>query len=194
MDTQHTLLDYQSFSTWLQEQKIALTAAEMHGFISGMVCSACGDESWKTMLNEMTNDGVAYARSLMAKFEEIHQLVQQQLQEELQEGQEKFFLLLPTKEEHRLDVRAEALVGWVNHFLLALGVMKPNLLLAGKSVEETLKDLREISYLGYGEEDSSEAVEQALDEIIAYVRITTVFFLSEFSSPITVVAVKPMLH
>lgn len=79
-----------------------------------------------------------------------------------------FNLLLP--EDGKVFEQADALAGWVNHFLLGLGVTQPKLM-EKKELKELVTDLRNIGMLGYDKNDDQNELEQALEEIIEYVKV-----------------------
>ena len=70
----------------------------------------------------------------------------------------------------RVCLRADELAGWVNHFLLGLGVADPKFS-DRKEVKEIVTDLREIGMLGYDEAEDAEELDDALEEVIEYVRV-----------------------
>lgn len=62
MSKQNTLPNYQSIDVLLQQHTVPLTAAEMHGLITGFICGAVRDSSWKTLLHDLTNEGLAFLK------------------------------------------------------------------------------------------------------------------------------------
>lgn len=70
--------------------------------------------------------------------------------------------------------RADALAGWVNHFLLGLGMMQPKLAQVKDEVGEAIDDLRNIAQLGYDEDEDQEELEQSLEEVAEYVRVAAI--------------------
>ena len=62
------------------------------------------------------------------------------------------------------------LQGWVNHFLLGLGVAQPKLS-EHKELTEVITDLRNIGALGYEEDENQrKSLEDALEEVTEYVK------------------------
>ncbi len=60
-----------------------------------------------------------------------------------------------------------ALAGWVDHFLLGLGVTQPKLdKVTGETGEAIDGILRNIAQLGYDEDEDQEELEMSLEEII----------------------------
>lgn len=77
--------------------------------------------------------------------------------------------------------RADALGGWVNHFLLGLGMMQPKLAQVKDEVGEAIDDLRNIAQLGYDEDEDQEELEQSLEEVAEYVRVAAIMCHGEFT-------------
>ena len=110
---------YSTFNQALRSAGIELSAAELHGFLSGLVCGGINDQSWQPLLYQVTHDNHAYPNALLQKVTEIHQKIQQKLADI--DGFD-FELWLPEQED--VFARADALSEWANHFLLGLG-LKP---------------------------------------------------------------------
>lgn len=51
MPIQKSLPNYQTLELLLQQQNVALTAAEMHGLITGLICGGNHDYNWKKSIN-----------------------------------------------------------------------------------------------------------------------------------------------
>ncbi|MBZ4341468.1 UPF0149 family protein, partial [Mycobacterium tuberculosis] len=77
-------------------------------------------------------------------------------------------LYLPEGDAVSVFDRADALAGWVNHFLLGLGVSQPKLDKVKDETGEAIDDLRNIAQLGYDEDEDQEELEMSLEEIIEY--------------------------
>ncbi len=82
-----------------------------------------------------------------------------------------FQLYLPDGDEITVFERADELAGWVNHFLLGLGMTQPKLDKVKGEIGEAIDDLRNIAQLGYDEDEDQEELEMSLEEIIEYVRV-----------------------
>lgn len=150
------------------------SASEMHGALSGMLC---------------TNPGLAYESWLQALFaEEIGALnegdhdVLRKLYEstraELTASDLSFELLLPDDEDS-LAERARALGNWCQGFLFGLAQQAGERHWSEES-EEVLRDFAEISRLV--SEGSSEEDEEAYTEIAEYVRMGVQLIRSEFEA------------
>ena len=90
----------------------------------------------------------------------------------------------------------DALAGWVNHFLLGLGVTQPKLDKVKDETGEAIDDLRNIAQLGYDEDEDQEELEMSLEEIIEYVRVAALLCHDTFSlqKPTAPEVQKPTLH
>ncbi|PWC13237.1 YecA family protein [Brenneria roseae subsp. americana] len=194
MSIENTFPGYEALDQLLHQQQIALTAAEMHGLISGMLCGGNHDDSWRTLVFELTNEGMAFPQTLSQPLQHLYQVTRETLEDE----GFMFQLFLPDENNESVTVfdRADALAGWVNHFLLGLGVVQPRLNKADGELKEAINDLRNIAQLGYDEDEDQEELEQSLEEVIEYVRVSAILCHNEFTSPQIVAPEqkKPTLH
>ncbi|HEI8868491.1 YecA family protein [Serratia sp. AKBS12] len=192
MSIQNTFPSYQSLTVALKGQSVALTAAEMHGLLSGMLCGGSRDASWQTLMHDLTNDGVAFPQALSLPLQQLYEITR----ETLEDDEFMFQLMMPDGEAVTVFERADALAGWVNHFLLGLGMMQPKLAQVKDEVGEAIDDLRNIAQLGYDEDEDQEELEQSLEEVVEYVRVAAILCHTEFSrrKPTAPENVKPTLH
>ena len=193
MSTDNIRPGYQALASVLSQQGVGMTPAEMHGLISGIVCGGNKDHSWKTLVHDLTNEGLAFSQSLSQPLQALHGDIQDTLEEE----GFLFQLMLPDEEESSVFERADALAGWVNHFLLGLGVTQPKLDKVQGEVGEAIDDLRIIAQLGYDEDDDREELAQSLEEVVEYVRVTALLCHETFNQPVISAAPqikKPTLH
>lgn len=193
MSLQNTFPDYENLNLLLNAQAVALTAAEMHGLISGMLCGGNQDSSWQTLVHELANDGLAFSQTLAAPLRELHESTANALQDE----GFLFQLLLPDDDLASVFERVDALAGWVNHFLLGLGVVQPQLDKVKGELREAIDDLRNIGQLGYDEDEDQEELAQSLEEVAEYVRMAAILCHNEFNHPggdVVQPKPKPILH
>jgi len=167
---------YAQFAHQLKMANIALTPAELHGFLSGLVCGGVLDESWLPLLYQFTNDDHAYPTSLLAEIKLIYKTINTQLGDI--DGF-NFELWLPEEDTH-VFAQADALSEWANHFLLGLGLAQPTLSKEKNEIGEAIDDLHDICQLGYEENDDPEELAEALEEIIEYVRTVATLFYTHF--------------
>ena len=70
-----TTISYQNLNQQLQQASIPLSAAELHGFLSGLICGGIQDQSWQPLLYQFTNDNHAYPTALLTQVSNIYQQV-----------------------------------------------------------------------------------------------------------------------
>nr|CDS59000.1 hypothetical protein SYMBAF_90242 [Serratia symbiotica] len=192
MSTHNIFPNYSSLTVALNQQAVALTAAELHGLISGLLCGGSRDASWLALIHDLTNDGVAFPQSLSQPLQQLYETTHKMLEDD----GFMFQPLLAEGETVSVFERADALAGWVNHFLLGLGIMQPKLAQVKGEVGEAIDDLRNIAQLGYDEDEDQETLKQSLEEVVEYVRVAAILCHTEFThqSPIAPENIKPMLH
>jgi len=192
MSLQNVTPDYNALASALSQQGVGMTPAEMHGLLSGILCGGNEDASWKTLVHDLTNEGMAFSQSLASKLQALRDSTASTLEEE---GY-LFQLMLPDDEDISVFDRADALAGWVNHFLLGLGVTQPKLEKVTGETGEAIDDLRTIAQLGYDEDEDQEELEQSLEEVIEYVRVAALLCHDTFTRPQPTApeVKKPTLH
>lgn len=156
--------------------QISETRAELHGFLSGLIAGGVQDESWKTLTYQFLNDGHAFSQAPLQTLSEFYQ----QLNQHFEDAVPEFGPWLPTEEDGFL--LADAIAGWTNSFLLGLGLAQPKLNQETDEVGEAIDDLAEIAKLGYSEEDTSEELLEAGEEVIEYLRVLSLFLHSHFAT------------
>lgn len=192
MSLQNATPDYNALASALSRQGVGMTPAEMHGLLSGIICGGNQDPSWKKLVHDLTNEGLAFSQSLSQPLQTLHDSIAHTLEDE---GY-LFQLMLPDNGGVTVFDRADALAGWVNHFLLGLGVTQPKLDKVTGETGEAIDDLRTIAQLGYDEDEDQEELEQSLEEVIEYVRVAALLCHDTFNHPPVVApeASKPTLH
>jgi len=192
MSLQNVTPDYNALTSALSQQGVGMTPAEMHGLLSGILCGGNQDASWKTLVQDLTNEGMAFSQSLASPLQALRDSTANTLEEE---GY-LFQLMLPDDDDISVFDRADALAGWVNHFLLGLGVTQPKLEKVTGETGEAIDDLRTIAQLGYDEDEDQEELEQSLEEVIEYVRVAALLCHDTFTRPQPTApeVKKPTLH
>ncbi|MWN06647.1 UPF0149 family protein [Gilliamella sp. Pas-s95] len=176
-------INYDEFNRQLVQNKIGITAAELHGFLSGILAGGNHDESWRSLVKDMLNNGQVFDASLDEQIKNLYNLTKQQFFNENFE----FELLLSS---HDLFAQIDDLVGWVNHFLLGIGLAQPKINRLKDDVGEAIYDLRQIVKLGYDESDDEQELGFAFEEIKEYVRITAMLCFDEFNET----DISPTIH
>ena len=174
---------YDELNRQLIQNKIGITAAELHGFLTGILAGGNHDESWRVLVQDMLNDGQKIAEPLNKQIEKLYHSTKQQFIDEDFE----FQLLLGEQDLFR---QIDDLVGWVNHFLLGIGLVQPKISRVKGDVGEAIYDLRQIVKLGYDEDEDQQELGFAFEEIKEYVRITAMLCFDEFNEP----DITPTLH
>ncbi|WP_081298447.1 UPF0149 family protein [Gilliamella sp. wkB108] len=177
------MINYDKLNRQLIQDKIGVTAAELHGFISGILAGGNNDESWWPLVEDMLNNGQSIADPLAEQIKKLYSLTRRLFFDENFE----FQLLL---NEHDLFSQIDDLVGWVNHFLLGIGLVQPKINRLKGDVGEAIYDLRQIVKLGYDESEDPEELGFAFEEIKEYVRITSILCFDEFNEP----DITPTIH
>lgn len=180
---------YVAFSQQLKNAGIALSAAELHGFLCGLICGGNHDESWQPLLFQLTNENHAYPTALLT---EIKTLYQHTLHTLSDIDGFNFELWLANDNQSIFD-RADSLSEWTNHFLLGLGLVQPHLAKEKGEIGEAIDDLQDICQLGYDEQDDQEELAEALEEIIEYVRTIACILFVHFQ-PNNTAQTQPVLH
>ncbi|CDK14233.1 UPF0149 protein [Erwinia amylovora LA635] len=169
-----------------------MTPAEMHGLISGLICGGSGGR-WQILAHDLTNEGMAWPQALAQPLQQLHDATG----DSLDDDGFLFQLFLPEDDDISVFDRADALAGWVNHFLLGLGVTESKLDKVKGETGEAIDDLRTIAQLGYDEDEDQEELEQSLEEVIEYVRVAALLCHDTFTravAPTHAVVKKPTLH
>ena len=167
--------DYQAAARQLAQAQIAMTPAELHGFLTGLASGGISDQSWQPLLYQFTNDDHAYPTALLNQVSALYQQILQQLADK-----ENFSFELGLPEQGDAFARADAVSEWTNHFLLGLALAQPQLDKERGDIAEAIGDLQEIAQLGYDPEDDKEELNFALEEIIEYERTIAVLFYTHF--------------
>ncbi|MFT5276927.1 MAG: yecA family protein [Glaciecola sp.] len=171
----NTSKDYESFSTMLSQESIIIDAAEVQGILCGMLAGGmtANDQSWIEALSDVVNQGDGF--SGVAKSEIVslfNEICQQYVDPEF-----ALALCLPD-DASPINERGTALLGWVNGFLLGFGLHQADLTGCSADVKEALEDFTEIARMDE-EMSEDEESEQALFEVMEYVRITAMLCFNE---------------
>ena len=192
MSIQNEMPGYTLLNQLLNQQGVGLTPAEMHGLLSGLLCGGNNDSSWQPLVHDLTNEGLAFGHELAESLRSMHSATS----DALEDDGFLFQLYLPEGDEVSVFDRADALSGWVNHFLLGLGMVQPKLDKVKGEAGEAIDDLRNIAQLGYEEDEDQEELEMSLEEIIEYVRVAALLCHDTFTQPQPTAPEvrKPTLH
>ncbi|MGV3346628.1 YecA family protein [Enterobacteriaceae bacterium LUAb1] len=193
MSIQNEVPDYRSLASILSLQGVGMTPAEMHGLISGLICGGSSNTRWLTLLQNVINEGEAFPPGLSRPLQQLHQ----QIVALLDDDDFSFQIWLPDDEKATVFDCIDALAGWVNHFLLGLGITQPALDNVTGEAGEAIDDLRTIAQLGYDEDEDEEELAQSLEEVVEYVRVAALLCHDTFTRSASLPAAenrKPTLH
>jgi uncharacterized protein YgfB (UPF0149 family) len=190
---------YTERNAWLQRRR-PVTEPTGRGLNPGRnarfdqwdLCGGNKDSSWQPLVHDLTNEGLAFGHELAESLRTMHSVTS----DSLEDDGFLFQLYLPEGDAVSVFERADALAGWVNHFLLGLGVTQPKLDKIKDETGEAIDDLRNIAQLGYDEDEDQEELEMSLEEIIEYVRVAALLCHETFSrqQPTAPEVRKPTLH
>lgn len=165
---------FDQWSQWLEQEQMIISAAELHGMLTGLLASgerAEGD--WLLMVADLANEGSAFSKPMVERL----QLLAKAIRAELASEELLFQPLLPSDDE-LLTERLLALTEWTQCFLVGFGVNQQNLKSASSDLQEALQDMAEIARLS-PEVESGEDDERAYYEVSEYVRITAIMCFNE---------------
>ena len=169
------MIDYTGLNELLWQAQADASAANCHGFLCGQICVAGMPEEdlWQEYLDvQSDNDTLVFEC-----YQEIHHLVAD-IAELIRSSDLDFRIMLPDEGSTLAD-RLQALSEWCEGFLngLGLGAAQGGLPLT-EDCQEIVDDYTKISRVGL-EDEGDENDEQALTELIEYVRVGALLIFDE---------------
>lgn len=158
---------YNSFSKTLKDLEIAISAAEAHGLLCGLLCGQEGLplQNWLEFLQDST---ALRVDKLPKEARQALQRVASVSESMLRDGEPAMSLLLPD-EDLDLTVRAEGLSEWCHGFVTGFGLSGCYVNQeSNQEAAEVLKDLVDIGKIVVSEEESEEE-QAAFTEVVEYV-------------------------
>lgn len=183
-----TISTSSEFNQLIKTLAIDYTAAEFHGFLSGLIAGGIQDDSWQTLTYQFTNDGHAFSQEPLNKLAAFYQ----QLSDCFDGANPLFSVWLPEQEDG--FALADGIAEWTSHFLLGLGLAQPKLQQETDEVGEAIDDLDEIAKLGYDESDNNDELLEAGEEVVEYLRVVALFLHTHFGKPTMLKEDKPQIH
>ncbi len=185
-----SLPTYQALEKELKSAQIAVTPAELHGLLTGMVCGGLvmSANTWQTLLYDYTNDGMGWPMASVAMAENTLKSTNAELL-----SSDFDLTLLLAEEGAELVELADGLSDWVNHFISGLGLIDAQLNKAEDDVKEALRDLEEIAKLGIDEEDDMAEQAILLEQVIEHVKACVMTVHLALGSKQSI-ETKPTLH
>ncbi|EGR3355240.1 YecA family protein [Vibrio parahaemolyticus] len=188
-----TLPEYQSIAAELQSASLAVTPAELHGLLVGMLSGglAINDQTWQPILFDYINDGMGWPTTALAFAQTVFKVTAN----ELTGSSMELSLLLPDESgEEGLFALADSLSDFVNHFISGLGLAGIALNNASDDAKEALADLEEIAKLGIDEDDDFGEQAQLLEQVIEHVKACVLTIHAEFGARPESSESKPTIH
>ncbi|MGS2719677.1 UPF0149 family protein [Paraglaciecola aestuariivivens] len=173
MNTSNNQFD--TLTALLERHNILTSAAEVQGMLCGMLGGGmpleCQD--WLEPLADFIHQGERFSQQVEQAFKELYQETCQQLIES------DFALVMCLPEDSSpINERGQALLSWVQGFMLGFGLHQADLTGCSQDVKEALEDFAEIARMD-DEMAEDEESEQALFEVMEYVRVTAMLCFNE---------------
>ena len=159
----------------LQSQKLVTDAAELHGIMCGMLASGMPPESkeWLPALEDFTNQKETFSEDCADALKHLFTDTAEQLIDP------DFSLVLCMPDDSApINERANSLLLWVQGFMLGFGLYQNDLSRCSADVKEAMQDFSQIARMDDDLEENEES-EQALFEVLEYVRVSTMLCFSE---------------
>lgn len=166
---------YDTITALLERNDILTSAAEVQGMFCGMLGGGmpleCQD--WLEPLADFIHQGETFSNDVIDAFRNLYDNTCQQLVES------DFALVLCLPEDSApINERGQALLNWVQGFMLGFGLHQDDLTGCSEDVKEGLQDFAEIARMD-DEMSEDEESEQALFEVMEYVRVTAMLCFNE---------------
>jgi yecA family protein len=171
---------YATTADTLRADSLAVTPAEMHGLIAGMLSGGLEleDGSWLTMLYDYTHQGMGWpTESKTLAMQSYHQLKAQLTGSDLD-----LDIYVPDDEQSGVVARAEALVEWINAFLAGVGLIGTKGRTLSKDVTEALGDLKDVAQLGVDEDGDMQEQAELLEQVVEHVRVCSMVVHAELGA------------
>ncbi|MBE2897547.1 UPF0149 family protein [Pasteurellaceae bacterium 20609_3] len=170
--------EYLSLEQELSKNNIEVSPAELHGFLSGLVC---GDfkEQFEPLVAQMYSNGSGNG---MPKFvmQQVLRMLAHIREEIANKPFEEFQLWLKPGDAY---VRARSTFAWSATFLLGIGFAQRDLAMHGEPIQNALQDLAQIAGTEvYPEADPEEEVEMIMTNVENYLRELVAFFYDCYHS------------
>ena len=188
-----TLPEYQSIAAELKSASLAVTPAELHGLLVGMLSGglAINDQTWQPILFDYTNEGMGWPSSALGLAQRVFQVTVNELTGTSME----LSLLLPDEAgEEGLFALADGVSDFVNHFISGMGLAGIAIDKASDDAKEALTDLEEIAKLGIDEDDDLGEQALLLEQVIEHVKACVLTIHAEFGARPESNENKPTIH
>jgi len=176
---------FDEFEQLLRNDNLMVSAPELHGVLSGLICGGIDSDTWLPKINDLVNDGHGLPITVKKETQALFNQAMTQLN-----GDKLDFCPLQPDDDVSIRERLEALALWVQSFLVGFGVMRTDLNKIDPEIKELIHDFSEISQLSVELDGNSNDNEQAFIEVFEYVRLGAIACFEQFkkhdkpSSPI----------
>ncbi len=166
---------FENLTNLLGQHNILSDAAEVHGMLCGMLCGGMPLESqdWFEPIADSINQAEPLPEEVKERLLTLYNDTCQQLLET------DFTLLLCLPDDSApINDRGQALIHWIQGFMLGFGFHQADLTKCSDDVKEALEDFYEISRMDEQMQQDEES-ERALFEVIEYVRVSCMLCFNE---------------
>lgn len=167
--------NYDTLTTLLEQHNILTDAAEIQGIFCGMLSAGMPleNQDWSEPLADSVNQSEPFAEPVKQALTELYNSTCQQLIE----ADFALALCLPD-EAAPINERGQALIQWIQGFMLGFGLFQADLTACSEDVKEALEDFSEIVRMDE-QMPQDEDSERALFEVMEYVRISCMLCFNE---------------
>lgn len=182
------LLNFEHWTTKLDQNALMASAAELHGLIAGMLSAGIPADAGQILpvLYDFLNDGQAVNQELKSYIDELIAETARQLADE----DYGFHLMLPADDEG-LTERLDALVEWSQAFLVGFAIQQTDLSLVSADVRDAIEQLTEVTRIDiHTADDTSDAEnEEAYFLVLEHVRLLALTCFNEVGQKFTITEV-----
>lgn len=166
---------YEHISSVLERNSILADAAEVHGILCGMLGGGMPleDRDWLEPIADFIHQGEALPNDVKEELLALFNLTCQQLVE----ADFSLVLCLPD-DASPINDRGQALINWVQGFMLGFGLHQADLTGCSADVKEALEDFADIARMDEQMSEDEDS-EKALFEVIEYVRVSSMLCFNE---------------
>lgn len=186
--TTQLLLNYDHWTSQLDQHSVMASAAELHGLIAGMLSVGIPADSPTILpvLADFLNDG----QGLNAHLKTMTEQLIAETARQLADPDYGLTLLLPDDDD-ALPERLEALVEWAQAFLVGFAIQQQDLSLVSADVKDAIEQLSEVTRIDiYTEDDTSDAEnEESYYLVLEHVRLMTLTCFNEVGQKFTITEV-----
>lgn len=183
--TSQLLLNYDHWTSQLDQHSVMASAAELQGLIAGMLSAGIPADAGTILpvLYDFLNDGQALNAHLKGLIEQLIAETARQLAEEDYSLQ----LLLPGDDD-AMPERLEAMIEWAQAFLVGFAIQQTDLSLVSPDVREAIDQLTEITRIDiHTEDDTSDAEnEESYFLVLEHMRLLVLTCFNEVGQKFTI--------